>query len=105
MQSHSRISSAVATTAALCCFLMAASSASASFVVTRANAPNNRPIIGILAEEIAWSLRDRYPEVQPFSHIAASYVKFVEGAGARPAPIWIGRPKEYYEDIMKRING
>lgn len=104
MQSHSRTSSALSITAALCCFLMAAS-ASASFVVTRTNAPNNRPIIGILAEEIAWSLRDRYPEVQPFSHIAASYVKFVEGAGARPAPIWIGRPKEYYRDIMQRING
>lgn len=66
---------------------------------------NDRPIIGVLAEEIAWSLRDRYEDQEPFSHIAASYVKFIEGGGARPVPIWIGKPREYYEEIMSHING
>lgn len=66
---------------------------------------NERVTIGVLAEEIAWSLRDRYEELKPFSHIAASYVKFVEGGGARPVPIWIGKSREYYRDIMSQING
>lgn len=66
---------------------------------------NDRPIIGVLAEEIAWSLLDRYEDLNPYSHIAASYVKFIEGGGARPVPIWIGRPKEYYREIMSHING
>lgn len=45
------------------------------------------PIIGILAQEIAWSLDRHWPGVYE-SYIAASYVKFVEGGGARPVPIW-----------------
>lgn len=45
------------------------------------------PIIGILAQEIAWSLDQHWPGVYE-SYIAASYVKFVEGGGARPVPIW-----------------
>ncbi|XP_078052916.1 gamma-glutamyl hydrolase-like isoform X2 [Augochlora pura] len=39
------------------------------------------------------------------SYIAASYIKFIEGAGARVVPIWIGKPKSYYDDIMSKING
>ncbi|XP_068966701.1 gamma-glutamyl hydrolase-like, partial [Bombus flavifrons] len=39
------------------------------------------------------------------SYIAASYVKFIEGAGARVVPIWIGRDEYYYEDILSKING
>lgn len=45
------------------------------------------PIIGVLAQEIAWSLDRHWPGVYE-SYIAASYVKFVEGGGARPVPIW-----------------
>lgn len=45
------------------------------------------PIIGILAQEIAWHLDRHWPGVYE-SYIAASYVKFVEGGGARPVPIW-----------------
>lgn len=45
------------------------------------------PIIGILAQEIAWHL-DRHWPGKFESYIAASYVKFVEGGGARPVPIW-----------------
>jgi len=45
------------------------------------------PIIGILSQEV-------YPdtliakEYNATSYIAASYVKFVEGAGGRVVPIW-----------------
>jgi len=45
------------------------------------------PIIGILAQEV-------YPDSKvaitynATSYIAASYVKFVEGAGGRVVPIW-----------------
>lgn len=46
-----------------------------------------RPIIGVLAQEIAWSLDGHWPGVYE-SYIAASYVKFVEGGGARVVPIW-----------------
>lgn len=48
---------------------------------------NDEPIIGILAQEIAWHLDRHWPGVYE-SYIAASYVKFVEGGGARPVPIW-----------------
>lgn len=47
----------------------------------------DRPIIGVLAEEIAYDIDDEWPGVYE-SYIAASYVKFVEGGGARVVPIW-----------------
>ncbi|KAH0951379.1 hypothetical protein HN011_007138 [Eciton burchellii] len=65
---------------------------------------NDRPIIGILTQEIDHNLNNKYPN-QYHSYIAASYVKFVEGAGARPVPIWIGANDSYYEDILSKING
>ncbi|XP_011643058.1 gamma-glutamyl hydrolase-like isoform X2 [Pogonomyrmex barbatus] len=65
---------------------------------------NDRPIIGILTQEIDYNLNKKYPN-QYHSYIAASYVKFVEGAGARSVPIWIGGNDSYYEDILSKING
>lgn len=65
---------------------------------------NDRPIIGILTQEIDYNLNKKYPN-QYHSYIAASYVKFVEGAGARPVPIWIGGNNSYYEDILSKVNG
>ncbi|XP_051167678.1 gamma-glutamyl hydrolase A-like isoform X2 [Leptopilina boulardi] len=65
---------------------------------------NNEPIIGILSQEISYSLNKKYPN-QYNSYIAASYVKFIEGAGGRCVPIWIGKNDSYYEDIMSKING
>lgn len=47
----------------------------------------DRPIIGVLAIGIANHIDDQWPGVYE-SHIAASYVKFVEGGGARVVPIW-----------------
>lgn len=45
------------------------------------------PIIGVLAQEISWHLNQKYPGVYE-SYIAASYVKFIEGGGARAVPVW-----------------
>lgn len=45
------------------------------------------PIIGVLAQEIARSLNTIWPGEYK-SYIAASYVKFIEGGGARVVPIW-----------------
>lgn len=51
------------------------------------NVTNDTPIIGILAQEISYHLNTKWPGVYT-SYIAASYIKFIEGAGARPVPIW-----------------
>lgn len=48
---------------------------------------NDRPIIGVLAQEIAWKMEEEWPDTYN-SYIAASYIKFVEGGGARAVPIW-----------------
>lgn len=48
---------------------------------------NNEPIIGILAQEMSYYLESKFPNEYD-SYIAASYVKFVEGGGARAVPIW-----------------
>ncbi|XP_046820404.1 chitobiosyldiphosphodolichol beta-mannosyltransferase-like [Vespa crabro] len=65
---------------------------------------NNRPIIGILSQELNPHL-NRTTGGQFSSYIASSYVKFVEGAGARVVPIWIGKSKTYYENILRKLNG
>lgn len=65
---------------------------------------NDEPVIGVLAQEMSYSLAAKYEEDYE-SYIAASYVKFVEGAGARVVPIWINKPREYYDDILPKLNG
>lgn len=65
---------------------------------------NEEPVIGILAQEMSYSLAAKYDEDYE-SYIAASYVKFVEGAGARVVPIWINKPREYYEGLLSKLNG
>lgn len=48
---------------------------------------NNAPIIGVLAQETSWKMEEAWPNKYT-SYIAASYIKFVEGGGARAVPIW-----------------
>lgn len=48
---------------------------------------NDEPMIGVLSQEISYYLDGKYPG-QFNSYIAASYVKFIEGGGARVVPIW-----------------
>lgn len=49
---------------------------------------NENPIIGVLAEEIEFNYLNTQYSGKYKSFIAASYVKFVEGGGARVVPIW-----------------
>lgn len=52
-----------------------------------APAINDEPIIGVLSQEMSSYLRTKYAD-QYHSYIAASYVKFIEGGGARVVPVW-----------------
>ena len=63
---------------------------------------NNRPIIGILAQEC----QPYFPEeICSTSYIAASYVKYIESGGARVVPVLIDQPEEYYQFIFNSTNG
>uniref|UniRef100_A0A3B4W948 folate gamma-glutamyl hydrolase n=1 Tax=Seriola lalandi dorsalis TaxID=1841481 RepID=A0A3B4W948_SERLL len=62
---------------------------------------NQRPIIGVLAQENLPG--DQV--AQGSSYIAASYVKYLEGSGARVVPIRINRTEEEYAKIFSSING
>lgn len=62
---------------------------------------NDRPIIGILAQEANLHGLDSLGK----SYIAASYVKYVESAGARVVPLRIGLPDEEYKKLFNSING
>lgn len=57
-----------------------------STCVASQESTNNKPIIGILAEEVPEHISAEIPNYYK-NYIAASYVKFVEGAGARAVPI------------------
>jgi hypothetical protein len=45
------------------------------------------PLTGVLSQELSRSLENEYGELNYTSFIAASYVKFLESAGARIVPI------------------
>ncbi|XP_013870805.1 gamma-glutamyl hydrolase [Austrofundulus limnaeus] len=62
---------------------------------------NERPIIGVLAQEKLPG--DQF--ARGFSYIAASYVKFLESGGARVVPIRINRTEEEYTKLFYKING
>ncbi|KAI2810757.1 hypothetical protein BLOT_001921 [Blomia tropicalis] len=57
---------------------------------------NNRPIVGVL-------LQEQYGNTHQY--VAASYVKFLEMAGARVVPIFVNKDKAYFEHLMDQING
>lgn len=48
---------------------------------------NDRPVIGVLSQE-TYIISSYFPNETYDSYIAASYVKFLESAGARILPIW-----------------
>ncbi|XP_073246520.1 gamma-glutamyl hydrolase-like [Porites lutea] len=61
---------------------------------------NDRPIIGILSLDCS-DYFSKYGK----SYIAASYVKFIESAGARVVPIRIDSSKEELEELFNSVNG
>ncbi|XP_041448670.1 gamma-glutamyl hydrolase [Drosophila obscura] len=74
-------------------------------IILLAASAESSPVIGVLTQEVySDGLISRH-FVNKTSYIAASYVKYLEGAGAQVLPIWIGRNRSYYEDLMHKING
>ncbi|XP_043238866.1 gamma-glutamyl hydrolase-like isoform X2 [Amphibalanus amphitrite] len=64
---------------------------------------NDRPIIGIVSQELPGSLQRAFGNHT--SYIAASYVKYWQSAGARVVPILINQPDEYYQELFHNLNG
>ncbi|XP_022168636.1 gamma-glutamyl hydrolase A-like, partial [Myzus persicae] len=74
-----------------------------SFVTKLTNC-NERPVIGILTQEVYWS---SFKNLVPLnnSYIAASYVKSIEASGGQVVPVFTNRTTEYYMDAVKKVNG
>ncbi|KAK2859715.1 hypothetical protein Q5P01_004335 [Channa striata] len=60
---------------------------------------NDKPIIGVLAQDVF------SPKPNKTAYVAASYVKFLESAGARVVPVMINQTREEYERLFNSING
>ncbi|XP_075952260.1 gamma-glutamyl hydrolase [Anarhichas minor] len=88
-------------TAALCAVLSACLCAAHLCAAGRSQQLNHRPVIGVLAQENIPG--DQF--ARGSSYIAASYVKYLEGAGARVVPIRINRTEEEYANTFSSING
>ncbi|XP_068241282.1 gamma-glutamyl hydrolase-like [Palaemon carinicauda] len=69
------------------------------------SAYNLRPTIGILSQEPTDDILDLLEDKNYTSYIAASYVKYVEGSGARAVPILINQDDSYYEKMASSVNG
>lgn len=67
---------------------------------------NDRPIVAVLSMGID-SEDDlvQYQSQNYTSYIAASYVKYMEMAGARAVPVLLNQPDEYYIRVFKGTNG
>lgn len=74
------------------------------FGLVPATKAHDRPIVGVLLQEISPIFRVMYPD-RFDSFVPASYVKWIESGGARVVPILIGRERNYYQEIMSKING
>jgi len=67
---------------------------------------NDRPIIGVLSQELDEWLLSRLPPGHNYTaYIASSYVKWVEAGGARAVPIMIGQTRAYYNQMFSSLNG
>ncbi|XP_064026869.1 gamma-glutamyl hydrolase isoform X3 [Pogoniulus pusillus] len=83
--------------------LLALGSAAAAPLVPRGGRSdgNERPIIGILSQECHYDKFHKFGS----SYIAASYVKFLESAGARVVPVRLNLSDEEYDRLFHSING
>ncbi|XP_029459744.1 gamma-glutamyl hydrolase-like isoform X2 [Rhinatrema bivittatum] len=62
---------------------------------------NERPIVGILTQETTDETLKPFGKI----YIPASYVKYLESAGCRVAPIRLNLPEAEYEKLFQSING
>ncbi|CAG9819326.1 unnamed protein product [Phaedon cochleariae] len=74
------------------------------FSLIRLDDASETPIIGILSQEM-YLVAKYFPEGVYDSFITASYVKYLESAGARVIPVWIGQSEEYYQRVVNSTNG
>eukprot|EP00794_Sanderia_malayensis_P000357 gene357-990_t len=72
-------------------------------VETAASLPNNRPVVGILSQELSPELLP--PSIKGNSYIAASYVKYIESAGGRVVPILTNFTSDQLAEIFRSVNG
>uniref|UniRef100_A0AAX7TL47 folate gamma-glutamyl hydrolase n=1 Tax=Astatotilapia calliptera TaxID=8154 RepID=A0AAX7TL47_ASTCA len=79
----------------LCVFL----SSLPFYLSAQTDRQNEKPIIGVLAQDVY------LPQPSQTAYIAASYVKFLESAGARVVPVMINQTLEDYKTLFNSING
>jgi gamma-glutamyl hydrolase len=72
-----------------------------SFSMTSVAAVNDSPVIGIMTLPSEYN---EYPS-SDYAYLAASYVKFIESAGARVVPIPYEASNSTLETIFQNING
>nr|GMC76710.1 gamma-glutamyl hydrolase 2-like [Ipomoea batatas]GME02659.1 gamma-glutamyl hydrolase 2-like [Ipomoea batatas]GME13106.1 gamma-glutamyl hydrolase 2-like [Ipomoea batatas] len=65
---------------------------------------NYRPVIGIVSHP-GDGAKSRFSNASDVSYIAASYVKFVESAGARVIPLIYNEPPEILIEKLNLVNG
>ena len=66
---------------------------------------NERPIVGILAQDLDDVVLDSFGNIKYTSYIRAQYVKFIESGGARVVPVLINQSNDYYQMMFRSING
>jgi len=77
-----------------------------AWVNSKELADNNRPILGILTQELDSVLSSKLPSRHNYSsYLASSYVEWAMSGGARVVPVIIGRDEGYYRKIFDGING
>merc|ERR1712215_218410 len=82
------------------------SGASISSITQQAELVNDRPIIGILTQELDTELVSVLGTGSNYSsYLAASYVQWVEAGGARVVPVIIGQGEQYYRELFPHLNG
>ncbi|KRX09916.1 hypothetical protein PPERSA_05308 [Pseudocohnilembus persalinus] len=64
---------------------------------------NTTPYIGIWSQPSSYD-DEGYPSDE-YSYIAASYVKYIEMAGARVIPVLYDGDQEYYDNLLNQLNG
>lgn len=60
---------------------------------------NDRPIVGVAAQETSKG------NPHGDTYIPASYIKYLEQAGARVVAVRAGEPEKYYHDLFSKLNG
>ncbi|XP_060737975.1 gamma-glutamyl hydrolase [Tachysurus vachellii] len=82
-------------------FLVLAVSCASAARLPLVETPNDRPVIGILTQEVNDSSLRLYGR----TYIPSSYVKYIESGGARVIPIRLNQTREEHEKIFRSVNG